>query len=397
MSGTRYAKPGSPLKQERYSSSFKKGLLANLVSKRVSTIAAPGEREPIWYLQWLSWQPGALEQIAHEIKSTPAELSRLCLDPDFTPAPLLKDVAGHRRQWIKNLPTHVQTEIGERVADALDYTGRFGSLTLIDGNARIGKSFEARAWCQRSAGIARYIEVPCSTDEASFFRAICKALGVASGLGWKAVQLRDRIEEVMECRDLVLVLDEAHYCWRFTDSRYGVPNRINWIMTALVNRGIGVALITTPQFAATQKKIERLSGWNSTQFTGRVGHLERLPQRLEKRDLLAVAQSLLPEGCPEIWRALAAYAAVNGHNLQSIDANIKRAQWYAEKDGRAIVSRADMRRVFDEITGTESRTIQLASGARATLAPGIRLGIAAGKILTGDGAPAPALTEVERE
>jgi hypothetical protein len=181
----------------------------------------------------------------------------------------------------------------------------------------------------------------------------------------------------LQCRDIVLVMDEGHYCWRFTDSRYGVPSRINWIMTALANRGIGVALITTPQFSATQKKVERVSGWNSAQFTGRIGHLERLPQRLDKRDLLAVSQSLLPEGCPEIWRALAAYAAVNGYNLQSIDANIKRAKWFAEKDGRQIVSRADMRRVFQELSaGAESRTIALSRNVHATIPPGVRLGLA---------------------
>jgi hypothetical protein len=105
--------------------------------------------------------------------------------------------------------------------------------------------------------------------------------------------------------------------------------------------------------------------------------LERLPQRLDKRDLLAVAQSLLPEGGPEIWRALAAYAAVNGYNLQSIDANIKRAKWLAEKDGRQTVSRADMRRVFQELTAVdESRTIELSRNVRATLPPGVRVSLA---------------------
>jgi len=355
MSRTRHANPGTPLRQERYASSFEKGLLANLVAKRVSLLNGEALRGAIWFLQWLSWTPGALENCARQIKSTVAELSRLCLDPSFTPAPLLKAVTLCRSQHIKSLPHQVQTEIGERIADALDYTEKFRCLTVIDGNARTGKTFAARAWCERNPGISRYIQVPCSSDEISFFRTIATALGVSSSLQLKAAEIRARIEETLVCKDITIVLDEAHYLWPQNWQRYAMPSRVNWIMTALVNQGIGVALVTTPQFAATQKKVEKLTGWNSIQFIGRIGHLERLPTHLEKRDLLAIAETLLPEGTPIIWRALASYAAVNGYNLATIDANIKRARWHAEKAGRSTVNIDDVRRVFIEIAGGPQR------------------------------------------
>jgi len=256
-------------------------------------------------------------------------------------------------------------------------TKKFNCLTVIDGTARIGKSFATRAWCERAGGLARYVQVPCSSDEISFFRSIATALGVSSSLQLKSAEIRGRIEETLTGADIVLVFDEAHYLWPQNWQRYAVPSRVNWIMTALVNRGIGVALITTPQFAATQKKVEKLTGWNSTQFIGRIGHIERLPNRLAKRDLVAVSKSLLPEGDAAIWRALAAYAAVNGYNLQSIDANIKRAKWFAEKADRNVVTRSDMRRVFAEIAGdAESRTIELSRDIRATLPPGVRVSLA---------------------
>jgi len=174
-----------------------------------------------------------------------------------------------------------------------------------------------------------------------------------------------------------------------------MPSRVNWIMTALVNQGIGVALVTTPQFAVTRKKVEKLTGWNSTQFIGRIGHLERLPHHLSKRDLTAVAKSLLPEGDAVIWRALAAYGAVQGHNFASIDANIKRAKWFAEKEGRATVDRAGIRRVFAELGNiTETCTIELSGGVRATLSPGVPLGAAAEENLDVCGFTEPSLEEI---
>ncbi len=377
MSRTRHAEPGTPLRQERYSSSFEKGLLANLVAKRVSTLAAPADRKAVWFLQLLSWQPGALATAARATKSTEPELTRLCLDPSFASPPLFAAVAQYRRDFINARPAIVQTEIGERIADALDYTEKNRCLTLIDGNARTGKTFAVRDWCERSGGTARYVQVPCSSDEISYFRAIAAALGVSASLQLKAAEIRGRIEAALSCQDIMVVMDEAHYLWPQNWQRYAMPSRVNWIMTALVNQGVGVALITTPQFAVTQKKVEKLTGWNSTQFIGRIGHIERLPARLEKRDLLAVAKSILPEGDAAIWRALAAYAAMRGCNLQSIDANVKRAKWFAEKDGRAVVTRSDLARVFSEITGgAETRTIELSRGIRATLPPGVRVDLA---------------------
>jgi hypothetical protein len=56
MSNTRTATPGSPFRPERFASSFERGLLANLVAKRVAVLpAGAAARGLIWFLQWLSW------------------------------------------------------------------------------------------------------------------------------------------------------------------------------------------------------------------------------------------------------------------------------------------------------------------------------------------------------
>ena len=66
-------------------------------------------------------------------------------------------------------------------------------------------------------------------------------------------------------------------------------------MTALVNYGVSVALVTTPQFTRAQKVVEKRTHWASEQFIGRIAHYQKLPDGLNEYDLKAVARSLLPE------------------------------------------------------------------------------------------------------
>jgi hypothetical protein len=367
---TRHAAPGGPLRQERFASSFEQGLLANLVAKRCITIDRAETRAAVWFAQWKSWQPGGLGELLREMRlSLGLSLVErenehedvVCLDPECSVegagedgglAPVFRrdwqQLETYRAKWISDRPVHVETSIGRRVSSALEYTQNARTLTLIDGPARIGKTFAARAWCEASAGMARYIQVPCSSDESSFFRAIGRGLGVSSSVQLKAGEIRARVDEVLGAGDLAVVFDEAHYLWPQQWRPYASPSRVNWIMTALVNQGVPVALVTTPQFYVAQKRVERLTGWTSEQFIGRIRHVERLKGRLEKSDLLAVSRAMLPEGDNATLKGLVAYAILSKKNLASIEAIVKRARWLAGQDGRNVVSAADVRRAMQE-------------------------------------------------
>ena len=362
MSSTRHAKPGSGFRQEKYSSGFKGGLLANLVAKRCRQLE-PADRQAVWFLQMISWQSD-LAILGKQFGIDTDYIARLCLSPE-EPSPemhwLLPRVEEARTDWLSALPHTVETAITRKVAEALDYAMQSRALTVVDGHARIGKSFAAVEWCRRSAGLARYVQVPCSNDDISFFRAIGQALGVSSSLQLKAAEIRARVEETLDEGDLTLVFDEGHYLWPQNWQRYAMPARVNWIMTALVNRNVPVAIITTPQFYSAQKRLERLTGWNSEQFLGRIGHLERLPERLEKSDLYAVARVMLPECDTETWKALASFAAGSATHLGCLDAISRRARWFASQEGRQGALAGDVRRVMKERIGTFDNPI----GARA--------------------------------
>jgi hypothetical protein len=291
------------------------------------------------------------------LRKLPTLLAVMCLDPaialsDFRPfffPDLVQSLRDYMQRWIdERTRGHVTTVIGRRVSDALDYTAEQRIMSLINGAARIGKSFEARKWCDAHAGTARYIQVPSSNDEVGFYRAIARALGVSINLNSKAHHLRDRIEDVLQSGQLMPVFDEAHFLWPTSNYRGALPRRVNWINNALVNHGVPVALITTPQFFLAHSATVDKSHWNSDQFDGRLLHYEALPDSLSREDLSAVAKSLLPEGDTSSIRGLVAYAQSSVKYLAGIVAAVTRARYLAKRDGRTKVTTDDVRRALNE-------------------------------------------------
>jgi hypothetical protein len=448
MSNTRKAAPGAPLKQSKFSSSteFETGLLGNLVARRCAMLERAEDRELVWFIQYLSHQPGGLKAVAADIlkqfsdrigtqsmrkfgcragqiydaekvravrKELPSNNSEFPLRGEFpfyiwdqmsensqqrrreleadsqkhpnkypasdfdaicrqefraekietalqefclNPAVSLSDdwpwwfsdfatcLREYQTAWIAQRGAGtVTTELGKQVGDVLDYALETKCLVLIDGLARMGKTFSAKAWCAQRPGRARYIEVPSTNDDTGFYRALAKALGVACGTSMKSIQLRERVEEALQTGDLFCCFDEAHYCWPNSNYHHALPGRINWILNALVNKNVPVALITTPQFIKTQKVVEARTNWTSEQFIGRIGHYQKLPDSLAEGDLSKVASALLPEGDETSLEILVRYAQSSAKYLAGIEAVVRRARYLAKQDSRAKVTRADIK------------------------------------------------------
>jgi hypothetical protein len=237
----------------------------------------------------------------------------------------------------------VQTEIGKKVLDSLDYAEHQKSLVLIEGHARIGKSFVTKAWCEACPGKRRYVQAPSSNDMAVFFRAIAKELGFAASYARKANELRARISDIMQTGHLTLVIDEAHYLFPQTNVRRALPNRINWMLTELVNFEVAVALVSTPQFTVSQRLIEKNTHWASEQLIGRMARYTRLPDRLDQHDLDAVACYHLPEGDKRSIAALVAYAQASRKYLAGIEHATKAARYETDLQGRQKVTFDDIK------------------------------------------------------
>lgn len=241
---------------------------------------------------------------------------------------LPQEVAAAREQ------APVVTEIGEKAYESLQYALEEPGLVVIDGLARTGKSYAAEAWCAMNHGRARYVQVPSSNDDMSFFRAVALGLGIGCS-SQKAQDLRMRIEQVLQTGDLLLVLDEGHYLWPQRNMRKAVPHRINWILTQLVNKEVPVAIVTTPQFTKSQHAVEKQGGWSSEQLVGRITYYETLPTKVSAADLKAVAKFYLPEGDDESIGLLVDYAETSAKYLQAISSTVKRARFLANRNNRS--------------------------------------------------------------
>lgn len=242
----------------------------------------------------------------------------------------------------------VVTEIGRKVYDALDYARKTKRMIIIEGNARLGKTFAAKAWCEQNLGAARYLSVPCSNAEEDFFRAIANALGLPMSQR-KNVEMRDLIDKTLKHRHIMLVLDEAHFAWPQKNIRVANPVRLNWIRTELVDKGIAVALITTPQaWKVDRNRTIKNTGWAFEQFEGRVAHRERLPAELSLDDLKAVAKSMFPAMDNPSLKYLSGMAMRTKEYLGALDAVAHRASWRAEKGGRSTVTFEDVSAAVNE-------------------------------------------------
>ncbi len=250
--------------------------------------------------------------------------------------------------WIAERATGVVvTSLGKIVHEMLDYTLHSRRMNLLEGDARTGKSFSARTWCEQHPGQARFIEVPVGNDDAGFFRALARGLGIGNFSQYKAGEIKERVESVLLTGDIMVCLDEAQRLWPEMNIRYGVPKRINWLMS-MVNKRVPFCLISTPQFLERQIAWERNAGWNSAQFLGRLGLSKRLPVDLSVEDLMAVGSSILPEVESKTLRVLAAYARQSARYLAAIDSVADRARYVASRDGRQTVTTEDVRTAMRE-------------------------------------------------
>lgn len=282
------------------------------------------------------------------------ELMELCLNPahNLTTGPwyfagLLNALLDYQKSWFESVGAGVvTTELGSKVWDALEYTQYSRSLSLVEGNARMGKTFSAKKWTELHTGQARFVEVPPGNDDASFYRALARGLGLGNFGNYKIVQIRERVESVLLNSDLMLVLDEAQRLWPQRNLRYGFPSRINWVMT-MTNQGVPICCICTPQFIEAQKVAEKY-GWNSAQLTGRIHHYQQLPASLSHADLMAVAKAVLPELDAGTLKAVAICAKSSARYLSAIEAIAKRAQFLANRAGRNESTPDDVRKAMQE-------------------------------------------------
>lgn len=370
------------LVQERFSSAQElRGdyLLANLVAKRCALIDDGRLRRLIWWIQDVSMRQGlerhpacnqfpahlnpvetersGLEMLAVEIltrggRSSDADvvrdlklwLARICLDPDDLvlrqrPVPDLD--ALHLAEIIMGetsilpLGRLAETQTRRAIFDVLDFALESRGFVLAEGTYRVGKSFCAQAWAMSHLGEARYVQLTSVRDDESFYRTIAKAVGCTAALTRSGSDIRERIEMTLQGQQLMLVIDEAAYLLpQATRTRY-MPNRLCWILTALVNRGVAVALIASRDFSRMMAHMKRtLPIFGQEQFWGRLRLRIDLPDALDEGDLVAISRVLAPEADDATLLLLAGMALLHTGYISTVESVVARARFLARKTGK---------------------------------------------------------------
>lgn len=383
---TRRAQVGKPLRQERFTSSnaLRKGILGNLVARRVECLPDALDRDLVWWLQEQSIRrigaphptcalfemsapadaiPGAtaFEQLAHDLcarfpdrligkpariaRELPAFFARFCLDPKVTPEMVVvnsfRDIVPTLREFKSeqervHLANVADTEITRAVHEALDFGLAQRGIVLIEGTYRSGKSYSAQSWCLARPGRARYVSLTAYCDETTFFKTVATALGTAASAQRKAVEMRLRVEDTLRSRDLMLVVDEAENCLPATARPTAAPERLKWLMS-LDNAGVAVALIAGRNFTRLAANLEkRMPTFGMEQWWGRVRLRKQLQDSLSETDLFAIAERLIPDADTPTRMLLVGHTLTAAGRIAALENIVRRARFIAARQGRTI-------------------------------------------------------------
>lgn len=334
------------------------------------SIAALGNREfnVIYDVPMDEWDAEFyLEHVRESIVSLPHVLMNFCLNPQSDIREgvwffddLFAALVGLRNRFIKAARSRLaDTAITALIYDNLDFWyarnlaafdrgGTKRIKVLIQGNAGIGRTVGARAWIDAHAGMVRFIEVPSSSDDRSFFASIARQLGVARGTSMKAQEIKVRVEEMLAASELMLCFDESQYLWgQYTRPRK-TPDRLLWIKSIL-DAGTPVALVAHSDFSKWQAHYVKQTLWTDEQFERRLNRRVILPDQHSTEDMLKIARAHFPTGDQRSIKLLAAYAlGTEKKQASGIVEALESATYRAEKDGRQQVTFADIQAALTE-------------------------------------------------
>jgi hypothetical protein len=93
---------------------------------------------------------------------------------------------------------------------------------------------------------------------------------------------------------------------------------VDWIDTAICNQGVGIALVTTPQFIACMTRAADQVEWNYRQFRRRVARWTTLPAQNTEADIKTVARSVFKNADAQMVSKIAGYALLSKRDLSAV-------------------------------------------------------------------------------
>ena len=210
------------------------------------------------------------------------------------------------------------TAIGKKIFETLDYSLASRNMVLVDGLEGRGKTEAVKAWCELHGGQARLVSLKGVATKTAIFREIAFALGITYAHNRTGPEMQSRIEDVLNRSKIMLVIDEAHFLFNQTTLMTARPEMIDWLDTAAANRGVPVALVTTPQFIACMARAKNQVEWNFNQFRRRVKRWVTLPRKNIESDIAAVARKVFHGASESVIKKVVGYALLTKRDLSAV-------------------------------------------------------------------------------
>jgi hypothetical protein len=169
----------------------------------------------------------------------------------------------------------------------------------------------------------------------------------------------------------LIVLDESHFAFSQSQRIYSRPELIDWIDTAIANRKVPIALVSTPQFMVCMTRAASQVDWNFRQFRRRVRRYVKLPAKNTPRDIEAVIRRVLPGAPNSAVKQVLSYVHLTRRDLSAVGDVVDEIKAMQGRNELAKVTYEEVIQVIDEhLVPSEKNFIEAITEAESKASPG---------------------------
>jgi DNA transposition AAA+ family ATPase len=231
----------------------------------------------------------------------------------------------------------VENSISHLIFSGLSYALANNSITLIEGESRMGKSVAGRAWRDaNNHGRSALVIAPAYGGTKALLRDIAGCIGANKNLNTS--QMHESILRGFN-KNRILIVDEAHRL--LPNDRRANPVNLEVLRDIHDRTGCALALIATSRFGAELRKSEYMF----EQLLGRIGMPIRLPRKIKETDIENIVRQYVPRAGVKLMAACLETANAQGR-LGILVETLKVASRMAAKEQKSEKPRISDEHVF---------------------------------------------------
>jgi DNA transposition AAA+ family ATPase len=273
-------------------------------------LSAEIQSELMWFHQWIldndiGWKE-AQEAVGYD-SSTIFKVLKGVYEGSW--ANVIKRVKSFRR--LEEQRSRIQkndfaeNSVSRVIWSALDYALANNSITVIEGESRMGKTIAAEEWAARNNhGRSVFVTAPVIGGAAALVRRIAQRCGISHNRGVQDIS--DAVYRAFN-KNRILIIDEAHRALP-NDLRQVNPQKIEFLRDLRDQTKCGLALLVTHRWSYHLKK----GAYQYEQLVGRIGMPVVLQPKIKRADLLPIVRQFVKAPGSELLERLEEMANAPG-------------------------------------------------------------------------------------